>query len=76
MVAMSDSARLDRAEDAIRELRTHVSNLASGALHFNEIARKNDEIVIERIASLAPWLNAVRVLLEDIHDRLSAMERK
>ena len=76
MVAMGDSARIDRLEDAVDKINEDIVKLAAGALNFTETAQKNDALVIEYISNLTPWLEACRVLLVDIRKRLDEIERR
>jgi hypothetical protein len=67
MVALSDAARLDRLEDAVREIRADL-------VKIGEVTSKNDAMLLSMIENLTPWFNACRVLLEDIRERLHAID--
>jgi hypothetical protein len=76
MVALSDDARLDRLENAIREIRIDVGKLGAAGLHLNEVFSNNDKELLQYIGGLHRWLEACRVLLEDIRERLSHIDGK
>jgi hypothetical protein len=76
MVALSDDARLDRLENAIREIRIDVGKLGAAGLHLNEVFSNNDKELLQYIGGLSGWLEACRVLLEDIRERLSQIDGK
>jgi hypothetical protein len=74
MVALSDAARLDRLEDAVREITLTLAKVGEAGLHMNDVMVKNDQELLKYIGGLAPWLEACRVLLEDIRERLHAID--
>ena len=74
MVALSDAARLDRLEDAVREIRADLVKIGEASLHLDEVTSKNDAMLLGMIENLTPWFNACRVLLEDIRERLHAID--
>jgi hypothetical protein len=67
MVALSDGARLDRLEDAVREIRADL-------VKIGEVTSKNDAMLLGMFENMTPWFNACRVLLEDIRERLHAID--
>jgi hypothetical protein len=67
MVALSDAARLDRLEDAVREIRADL-------VKIGEVTSKNDAMLLGMFENMTPWFNACRVLLEDIRERLHAID--
>jgi len=76
MVALSDSARIDRLEEAVKAIRIDVGKLGEAGLHLNEVFSNNDKELLQYIGGLSGWLEACRVLLEDIRERLSQIDGK
>ena len=76
MVALSDTARIDRLEEAVKAIRIDVGKLGEAGLHLNEVFSNNDKELLQYIGGLSGWLEACRVLLEDIRERLSAIDGK
>lgn len=74
MVSLGDAARLDRLEDAVREIRLDLAKIGEASLSLNEVTSKNDAMLLGMIENLTPWFNACRVRLEDIRERLHAID--
>jgi hypothetical protein len=74
MVALSDAARLDRLEESVKEIRLDIAKLGEAGLHLNEVFAANDKALLGYINDLSPWFEACRVLLEDIRERLHAID--
>lgn len=74
MVALSDAARLDRLEDEVKEIRAVTAIIGKKTLRLDDACAANAKEMRGYIGELSAWLEACRVLLEDIRERLHAID--